>query len=150
MTRIGVVFPQLEIGSDPGGIRAYAEAVEDLGYDHLLAYDHVVGADTDRSDARIAKWPPTHYTYRHQFHEPLVLFGFLAGVTRRIELVTSVLVLPQRQATLVAKQAAEIHLLSGGRLRLGVGVGYNHLEYEALGVPFAELGARLEEQVAVL
>lgn len=150
MARVGVVLPQLEIGCDPGAIREYATAVEALGFTHILAYDHVVGADTARSDARMATWPPGHYTHRDQFHEPLVLFGYLAGITQDIEFTTGVLVLPQRQTALVAKQAAEVAVLSRNRLRLGVGIGYNHLEFEALGVPFERRGERTHEQIAVL
>ena len=116
--KIGVVFPQTEIGQDPAVIRDYAQAVEALGYTHMLAFDSVVGANPDRPGG----WD-SPFTYRHAFHEPFVLFGFCAGVTRRIELVTGVIILPQRQTALVAKQAAEVDVLSGGRLRLGIGVG---------------------------
>ena len=118
--RIGVVFPQTEIGADAGAVRAYAEHVEGLGFAHLLAYDHVVGAD-----------PTIHvgwngpYDLHNTFHEPLVTFGYLAAVTTSLELVTGIVILPQRQTVLVAKQAAEVDLLSGGRLRLGVGLGWN-------------------------
>src|SRR5690348_8752583 len=125
--RIGVVFPQTEIGSDPGAVREYAQAVEEMGYSHILAYDHVLGAST----ATRPGWRGP-YNSETQFHEPLVLFGYLAGLTRRIELVTGVIILPQRQTVLVAKQAAEIDVLSGGRLRLGVGIGWNPVEYEGL------------------
>ncbi|MEO7912123.1 MAG: LLM class F420-dependent oxidoreductase [Roseiflexaceae bacterium] len=143
--RIGVVFPQTEIGDDPIAIRDYAQAAEALGYQHLLIYDHVLGASTaNRPDWRGA------YTNDTLFHEPFVLFGYLAGLTQRLELVTGVIVLPQRQTALVAKQAAEIDLLSGGRLRLGVGIGWNEVEYQALGEDFHNRGARMEEQIAVL
>ena len=145
MLNLGVVFPQTEIGSDPDAIRAYAEAIEGAGYTHLVTYDHVLGASPDRPGG----WSGS-YTFQHAFHEPLVLFGYLAGCTRRIGLVTGILVLPQRQAALVAKQAAEVDLLSGGRLRLGVARGWNAVEYEALGVDFQFRGRRLEEQVALL
>lgn len=148
--RAGAVFPQLEIGTDAGAIRAFAQAVEELGLAHVLAYDHVLGADVARDDPRMASWPAAHYTHRDAFHEPLVLFAYLAGVTRTLELATGILVLPQRQTALVAKQVAELDLVSDGRVRLGVGIGWNHLEYEALGVPFARRGAQLEEQIAVL
>ncbi len=143
--RIGVVFPQTEISADPGAVREYAQAAEDLGYAHLLTYDHVVGADTaSRPDWR------GPYNLHSLFHEPFVLFGYLAGLTRRLELVTGILILPQRQSVLVAKQAAAVDVLSGGRLRLGVGIGWNAVEYEALGQDFASRGRRSEEQVAVL
>ena len=143
--RIGVVFPQTEIGADAGAVRAYAERVEGLGFTHLLAYDHVVGAD-----------PKIHvgwdgpYDLHNTFHEPLVTFGYLAAVTTSLELVTGVVILPQRQAVLVAKQAAEVDLLSCGRLRLGVGLGWNAVEYEALGEDFSTRGKRCEEQVELM
>ena len=142
---IGVVFPQVEIGLDPGAIRDYAQAVEALGYTHILTFDHVLGANPDRPGG----WKGP-YTYRHSFHEPFVLFGFLAAATRRVELVTGILILPQRQTALVAKQAAAVDVLSGGRLRLGVGVGWNAVEFEALGERFTNRGVRIEEQIEVL
>ena len=143
--RIGVIFPQTEIGPDPGAVRAFAQAAEDLGYDHLVAFDHVLGADvTNRPD-----WRGT-YTNKDLFHEPLVLFGHLAAVTQRLELVTGIIILGQRQTALVAKQAAEVDVLSGGRLRLGIGLGWNAVEYEALGENFHNRGKRSEEQVEVL
>jgi len=142
--QIGVVFPQTEIGPDPGAVRSYAQGAEQLGFAHLLAYDHVLGAD-----------PAVHpgwsgpYNIRSTFHEPLVLFGYLAAVTS-LELVTGVIILPQRQTALVAKQAAEVDLLTGGRFRLGVGLGWNPVEYEALGKRFEDRGTRLAEQVTLL
>jgi probable F420-dependent oxidoreductase len=143
--KLGVVFPQTEIGSDPTAIRDYAQAVEGAGFDYLIAYDHVLGAHPDRFAGR--RMP---YTYEHQFHEPFVLFGYLASITRRLELVTAILILPQRQTALVAKQAAAVDVLSGGRLRLGVGIGWNFTEYEALGADFHTRGRRVTEQIAVL
>lgn len=142
---IGVVFPQVEIGADPGAIRDYAQAVEAMGYTHILTFDHVLGANPDRPGG----WKGP-YSFRHSFHEPFVLFGFLAAATRRVELVTGILILPQRQTALVAKQAAAVDVLSAGRLRLGVGVGWNAVEFEALGERFTNRGARIEEQIAVL
>ena len=143
--RIGVIFPQTEIGPDPGAVRAFAQAAEDLGYDHLVAFDHVLGADTsNRPDF------PGIYTHKDLFHEPFVLFGHLAAVTQRLELVTGIIILGQRQTALVAKQAAEVDVLSGGRLRLGIGLGWNRVEYEALGENFHNRGKRSEEQVEVL
>jgi probable F420-dependent oxidoreductase len=142
--QLGVVFPQTELGGDPGAVRAYGQGVEALGFKHLLAYDHVVGAD-----------PAVHtgwngpYDVHTTFHEPLVMFGFLAAITD-LELVTGILILPQRQTVLVAKQAAEVDLLSGGRLRVGVGLGWNQVEYEALGQDFTTRGRRLDEQVGLL
>ncbi|HEY2579986.1 MAG TPA: LLM class F420-dependent oxidoreductase [Streptosporangiaceae bacterium] len=144
VVKIGVVFPQTEIGADAGAVRVYAQRVEELGYTHLLAYDHVLGAD-----------PAVHegwngpYDVHTTFHEPLVLFGYLAAVTS-LELVTGIIILPQRQTALVAKQAAEVDLLTGGRFRLGIGLGWNAVEYEALGKNFADRGARMSEQVALL
>jgi len=143
--RIGVVFPQTEIGSDPAAIRDFAQTAEQLGYRHILAYDHVLGANP----ASRPGWRPP-YTHQSAFHEPLVLFGFLAALTTTIELVTGILILPQRQTALVAKQAAALDLLSGGRLRLGIGTGWNPVEYEALNETFANRGRRSEEQIAVL
>ncbi|MEU4292991.1 LLM class F420-dependent oxidoreductase [Kribbella sp. NPDC026596] len=142
--KIGAVFPQLEIGADPRVVREWTTTVETAGYNHALAYDHVLGADP----ANRPGW--TGYTDKSLFHEVFVLFGFMAAITTELELVTGVLVLPQRQTALVAKQAAEIDVLSGGRLRLGVGIGWNQVEYQALGVPFRQRGALLEEQVDVL
>ena len=141
---IGVVFPQTEIGPDAGAVRAYAQRVEELGFTHVLAYDHVLGAD-----------PAVHegwngpYNLDSTFHEPLVLFGYLAGLTS-LELVTGIIILPQRQTALVAKQAAEVDLLTGGRFRLGIGLGWNAVEYEALGKSFAGRGDRMAEQVVLL
>jgi probable F420-dependent oxidoreductase len=143
--RVGVVFPQTEIGDDPVLVRDFAQTAEGLGYTHLLVFDHVLGAGLDhRPDWR------GPYSAGDAFHEPFVLFGYLAGLTARIELVTGVLVLPQRQTALVAKQAAEVDVLSGGRLRLGVGVGWNDVEYEALGEDFHDRGRRIEEQIGLL
>ncbi len=143
--QLGVVFPQTEIGADPGPIREYAQAAEAAGYEHLLVYDHVLGADPDRPGG--FSGPYNHDTL---FHEPLVLFGYLAGITERLELVTGILILPQRQTALVAKQTAEVDVLSSGRLRLGIGVGWNDVEYEALGENFRNRGRRVEEQIALL
>jgi probable F420-dependent oxidoreductase len=143
--KIGVVFPQTEIGQDPAVIRDYAQAVESMGYTHVLAFDSLVGANPDRPGG----WD-SQYNYRHTFHEPFVLFGFCAAVTRRIELVTGIVILPQRQTALVAKQAAQVDVLSGGRLRLGVGVGWNAVEFEALGETFGNRGRRMEEQLEVM
>src|SRR5712692_9936680 len=143
--KIGVVFPQTEIGQDPALIRDYAQAVESMGYTHMLAFDSVVGANPNRPGG----WD-SPYTYQHAFREPFVLFGFCAAVTRRIELVTGVVILPQRQTALVAKQAAAVDVLSGGRLRLGIGVGWNPVEFEALGENFKNRGKRVEEQLEVM
>lgn len=142
--KVGAVFPQTEIGADVGAIRAYAEGIQSFGFDHILAYDHVVGADPEVH----AGWAGP-YDVHTTFHEPLVLFGFLAAVTK-VELVTGVIILPQRQTALVAKQAAQVDLLCRGRLRLGVGVGWNRVEYEALGQDFSTRGRRLDGQVELL
>jgi probable F420-dependent oxidoreductase len=141
---IGAVFPQLEIGNDPAEIAHWARGVEELGYHHVLAFDHVVGAGT----ATRPDWQG--YTSDDAFHEVFVLLGYLAALTSSVELATGVLVLPQRQTALVAKQAAAVDVLSGGRMRLGVGVGWNPVEYQALGEDFRNRGARSEEQIEVL
>jgi probable F420-dependent oxidoreductase len=142
--QIGVVFPQTEIGPDRGAVRAYAEAVEAAGFAHILAYDHVVGADP----AVHTGWAGP-YNHQSTFHEPMVVFGYLAAVCS-LELVTGIVILPQRQTALVAKQAAEVDLLTGGRFRLGIGLGWNAVEYEALGMNFKDRGRRVEEQVELL
>jgi probable F420-dependent oxidoreductase len=143
--RFGVVFPQTEIGTDPAVIRDFAQTAEALGYHHILAYDHVIGANP----ASRQGWRPP-YTHKDSFHEPFVLFSYLAGVTKTLEFTTGVIILPQRQTVLVAKQAAALDVLSGGRLRLGIGIGWNPVEYEALGENFKNRGRRSEEQVEVL
>lgn len=143
--RVGAVFPQIESGDDPVAIRDYAQAVEGMGFAHLVAYDHVLGAGVDTRPG----WAGP-YTSDSLFHEPFVLYGYLAAITSRIELVTGVIILPQRQTALVAKQAAQVDLLSGGRLRLGVGVGWNEVEYQGLNEDFKNRGARSEEQIALL
>ncbi len=150
LMKIGAVFPQTEIGTEPAVIRGFARAVEAAGYDYLLAYDHVLGAAASRFPGPIGGFPSAPYTAEHQFHEVFTLFGHLAAVTDRLELATSVLILPQRQTALAAKQAAAVDILSGGRLRLAVGVGWNFAEYEALGEEFRNRGRRLEEQVRVM
>src|SRR5580765_5386705 len=126
----GAIFPTAEIGNDPAIIRDFAQAAEDLGYAHIMAYDHVVGAPHEGRD------PPLDgpYTERDPFHEPIALFGYLAAATSRILLATGILILPQRQTALVAKQMAALAVLSGNRMLLGVGTGWNHIEYEALGM----------------
>ncbi len=143
--KIGLVFPQTEIGNDPAAIRDYAQTAEELGFSHLLAYDHVLGANPDRPGGWTG--PYTHLT---PFHEVFVLFSYLAGLTTRLGLVTGILILPQRQTVLVAKQAASLDLLSGGRLRLGVGLGWNQVEYAALNEDFHNRGKRIEEQVSLM
>jgi probable F420-dependent oxidoreductase len=143
--RIGVVFPHTEIGADRFLIKDYAQAVEELGFSHILAYDHVIGANP----ASRPNWKPP-YSNLDMFHEPFVLFGYLAGVTKKIEFVTGIIILPQRQTVLVAKQAAALDVLSGGRLRFGIGIGWNPVEYEALGEDFKNRGRRSEEQIEVL
>lgn len=142
---LGVVFPQTEIGAEPLAIRDYTQAIEEIGFDYLLAYDHILGANPERPGG----WRGP-YTFRDTFHEPLTLYAWLAGLTRRLEFVTGILILPQRQTALVAKQAAQVSLLSGGRLRLGVGIGWNAVEFSALGQNFHRRGRRLEEQVMLL
>jgi probable F420-dependent oxidoreductase len=142
--QIGAIFPQSELGGDPGAVRAWAQAVTDLGYGHIVAFDHVIGPDP-----RVHIGWDRPYTVETPLHEILVLFGFLAALTP-LELVSSVVILPQRQTVLVAKQAAEIDLLTEGRLRLGVGIGWNAVEFEALGQRFGNRGARFEEQIELM
>ena len=143
--RVGVVFPQTEIGADPGAVREYAQAAESLGFDHILSYEHVLGANA----ASRPGWSGA-YQLQDNFHEPFVLYGFLAGITQSIELATGILILPQRQTVLVAKQAAALDVLSQGRLRLGIGIGWNEVEYEALGENFRNRGRRSEEQIELM
>jgi probable F420-dependent oxidoreductase len=145
--KVGVVFPQTEIGNDPSMIRDYAQAVEGMGFSHILLYDHVLGAEHADREPKLREGA---YTEHDAFHEVFVLLGFIAAATTRLGLATGVLVLPQRQTALAAKQAAEVDLLSGERLRLGVGTGWNYVEYEALNESFDRRGRRLEEQVALM
>jgi probable F420-dependent oxidoreductase len=142
--QVGVVFPQTEVGADAGGVRAYAQAVQQLAYEHAMIYDHVLGADASVR----AGW--RGYSSESMFHEPFVVFGYLAGVAPGLELCTGVIILPQRQTALVAKQAAEVDILTGGKLRLGVGIGWNPVEYEGLGMDFSNRGRRLREQIEVM
>jgi len=144
--KLGAVYPQTELRGDPEAVRRIGLAVEQHGFDHLLAYDHVVGAI--KADRAKPLYGP--YDHTHPFHDPFVMFAYLAGITERIEFATGVLILPQRQTVLVAKQAADLELLSGGRLRLGVGVGWNYVEYDALGQDFSQRGRRADEQIAFL
>jgi probable F420-dependent oxidoreductase len=141
---IGVIFPQTELGGDRGAVRAYGQATSDLGYAHLAAYDHVLGGDT-----AVLGDLGGPYDVHTTFHEPLVLFSYLAAFTN-LGFATSILIGPQRQTALLAKQAAEVDLLCGGQFRLGLGIGWNRVEYEALGMPFDQRGAILDEQIDVL
>jgi probable F420-dependent oxidoreductase len=143
--KVGVVFPQTEIGTDPAVIKDYAQTAEELGFLHILAYDHVIGANP----ASRPGWKPP-YSHLDNFHEPFILFGYLAGLTKKVALVTGIIILPQRQTVLVAKQAATLDVLSAGRLRLGIGIGWNSVEYEALGENFKNRGHRSEEQIEVM
>jgi|MDTC01.2.fsa_nt_gb probable F420-dependent oxidoreductase len=145
LVKLGVVFPQTEIGTDPQEIKEYAEAAEKFGFDYLLAFDHILGANKDSRP--IWKGP---YSHVDSFYEPFVLFGHLAALTSKIQLATGIIILPQRQTALVAKQAATLDVLSSGRLRLGIGIGWNDVEYEALGEAFHNRGVRSEEQIEVL
>jgi len=146
LVEIGVAYPQIELRGDPAAVGEFGRAVEDLGFDHILAYDHVLGAvHADRA-------PPLTgpYTEHDPFHDPFVMFAYLAGITERIHFSTGILILPQRPTALVARQATDVELLSGGRLRLGVGIGWNYVEYQALGQDFHTRGARQEEQIELL
>lgn len=144
--KLGVIYPQIELGGEPDALRRFAVAAEELGFDHLVLYDHVIGVSHENRDPPL--WGP--YTEHDPFHDPLVAFAYLAGLTERIEFVTGILILPQRQTVLVARQTADLDLMSGGRLRLGVGAGYNPLEYHALGTDFSTRGKKLNEQVPYL
>ena len=141
---VGVIFPQTEVGHDPGAVRAIGQAVDELGYSHLAAYDHVLGGDV-----AVLGELGGPYTIDDPFREPLTMFAYLAGCTG-LAFATSILIGPQRQTALLAKQAAEVDLLCGGRFRLGLGIGWNRVEYDALGVTFDTRGELLEEQIAVL
>ena len=141
----GAIFPQIEVAGSPAAVRDYAVRAEALGYDYILAYDHILGANPDRAGG----WRGP-YTYQDPFLEPFVLFSYMAAVTERIGLATGIIILPQRQTALVAKQAATLDRLSGGRLRLGVGLGWNEVEYQALGQDFHRRGKRIEHQVPLL
>jgi len=143
--KIGVIYPQTELQGDPEAVRRIGVAAEDLGYDHLLAYDHVLGATHDRAPKLTGP-----YTDKHPFHDPFVMFAYLAGITKRIEFVTGILILPQRQTVLVARQAADLDLLSHERFRLGVGIGWNYVEYDSLGQDFHSRGKRVGEQITLL
>jgi probable F420-dependent oxidoreductase len=143
---VGVNVPITEFKADLAGLRDFVQAAEELGYAHLRLLDHVLGADP-QFHPEVPEFPYTHQSY---LHEPLTLMSYLAAITTRLHLVTAILILPQRQTALVAKQAAEVDVLSGGRLRLGIGVGWNPVEYEALGKDFHNRGRRCEEQIAVL
>ena len=142
----GIVFPHHEIGTDAGAIKAFAQGAEALGATHMLIYDHVLGADPKRPGG----WKNRPYDKDVRFHEPFTTLAFIAAVTERIGLMTTVLILPQRQTALVAKQAAEVALLSNNRFRLGIGTGWNRIEYEALNEDFTNRGKRQAEQVDLL
>lgn len=143
--KLGLSFPQTEIGTDPSKIKDFMQSAEDLGYDFITFVDHVLGEEAPRGASFAG-----NYTRDFMFHEVMVLMGYAAAVTNRIGLGTAVMILPQRQAVLVAKQAAEVDLLSGGRLRLGVGLGWNKVEYDGLGMPFGNRAKRFSEQIDVM
>lgn len=143
--KIGVIYPQTELQGDPEAVRRIGLATEELGYEHLVVYDHVLGASHDREPKLSGP-----YTEKQPFHDPFVMFAYLAAITQRIELVTGILILPQRQTVIVARQAADLDLLSNERFRLGIGIGWNYVEYDALGQDFHTRGKRVEEQVGLL
>lgn len=144
--KLGAVFPTCEIGDDPIAVRDFAQTAEALGYSHIIAYDHVLGAVHEGREPKLMG----PYTEKDDYHEPLITLTYMAAATSTIELMTGVLILPQRQTALVAKQVAELDFLSSGRLRIGVGTGWNYVEYESLGTNYADRGRRLDEQVDVL
>ena len=143
--RVGVSFPTTELGNDPAAIKAFAQGVESLGFDYLTCIDHVIQKKEPEAD----DWR-AYYTLDNPFHEVLVMFGFLAAATENLELATAILILPQRPTVLVAKQLAEIDVLNGGKLRVGVGIGWNAVEFDALGQEFRKRGRRVEEQVELM
>jgi probable F420-dependent oxidoreductase len=145
LMKIGVIYPQTELQGDPEAVRRIGLATEELGFDHLLVYDHVLGATHDREPKLAGP-----YTEKQPFHDPFVMFAYLAAITQRIELVTGILILPQRQTALVARQAADLDLLSHERFRLGVGIGWNYVEYDSLGQDFRSRGKRVDEQITLL
>lgn len=144
--QIGAAYPTTEVAGDPDAVRSFIKAIEALGYRHMMAYDHVVKAPHEGRE------PPLTgpYTEKHSFHDPFVLFAFAAALTDTLEFTTGVLILPQRQTVLVAQQAADVDLLSRERLRLGVGIGWNYVEYDALGQDFKTRGKRIDEQIPLL
>ena len=146
--KAGVVYPQIELGGDTGAVKAFAQAAEDLGYDHIVIYDHVLGAVHEGREPKLTG----PYKENDPFHEPLVTYAYLAGVTKNLGLTTGVIILPQRQTALFAKQAADVDLFSDGRLRLGVGVGWNWVEYDGLEMSghFRRRGKRQEQQIALI
>jgi probable F420-dependent oxidoreductase len=144
--KIGVAYPTTEVAGDPQAVRKFVKAAEELGYEHVMAYDHVVKGPQEGREPKLIG----PYTEKHTFHDPFVLFGFAAAVTDTLDFVTGVLVLPQRQTALVAQQAADVDLLSRERLRLGVGIGWNYVEYQALGQDFRTRARRIEEQIDLL
>lgn len=143
--QVGVVYPQTEYSCDPAAIKDYTQTIEGLGFQYVLAYDHILGANPERPGG----WTGP-YNFHDPFMEPFVLFSFMAGITQKLGFATGIVILPQRQIALVAKQAAVLDHLCGGRLRLGVGIGWNEVEYVALGENFNDRGKRIEEQIQVM
>ena len=143
--KYGITFPQTEFGNDPLALRDYIQQAEELGFNHILAYDHVIGANPDRPGG----WKGS-YDFEDPFFEPFVLFGHIAAISRTLELATGIIILPQRQTVLAAKQAATLDVLSGGRLRLGLGIGWNEVEYVALNQEFGTRGKRFDEQLDLM
>ena len=147
MVKLGAPYPTSLLGKDPLALKDYFQAIEDMGYSYVSCGDHVLGADrSTRPNWAPYFGKPPLFDYKNAFHEPFVLFGYLASITKKVEFVTGILILGQRQTALVAKQAAEVDYLSNGRMRIVAAVGWNDVEYESLGVPFAGRGARVEEQ----
>lgn len=144
--QVGAVYPQIELSGDPDAVRSVADAVEAQGYKHLVAYDHVLGADHSNRDPELAG----PYNEDDPFHDPFMLFSYLAGRSETLEFASGILILPQRQTALVAKQAADLAVLSGNRFRMGIGVGWNPVEYEALGEDFSTRGKKANEQIELM
>lgn len=143
--KIGVLFPQTEIGPDPAGLRDYAQAVAGCGFDHVVTYEHVLGAVPERLPEGYAP-----YGIKDAFHEPFALFSFMAAAAPGLGFATGILVLPQRQTPLVAKQATDLYYKSQENFRLGVGIGWNFAEFEGMGCGFKDRARRMEEQIGVL
>jgi probable F420-dependent oxidoreductase len=151
MVKLGTNLPEHLIGTDQGALAEFLAALEEMGYAYVTVGDHVLGADlAARPGWRPYFGKPPLYDRHMVWHEPLVLFGYLSALSRSLELCTGILISPQRQTALLAKQAAAVDVLSGGRIRFVIAAGWNDVEYEALGVDFSRRGRIMEEQVALL
>lgn len=143
--KIGLSFPNSEIGDDPAVIRDFVQTAEGLGFHHMSFIDHVI-----QSAAPEGPEFAHNYTRDVMFHEVMTLLGYVSALTQKMILAPAILILPQRQTVLVAKQAAELDVLSQGRIRLGVGIGWNAVEFDALNMNFKNRGKRMVEQIDLL